>query len=353
MKPWHWLTAICLVTTSACTTIGYYVQAVSGQTEILVKQQPVQKLVADPVTPEILKQSLSAVMDILDFAHTDLGLPDNGSYRQYADLQRRYVVWNVVAAPEFSLQAKQWCYLVVGCLNYHGYFAEQQARDYASNLSSTGWEVTVNGVSAYSTLGWFRDPLLNSMLNRERWEIARMLFHELAHQLLYFDGDTDFNEAFADSVATIGLQHWLHSQPSAIRETAELSLQREAAFYNLVLTARDRFATLYASGQPATEMRLQKQQLTSKLQTEYRQLQAGWNGDTRYDTWMQSQINNAGFSIISTYRLQVPQFLAAYRQLGSRLPDFYAWAVSLKACNNPERQQYLQNPNQRVTCQSY
>jgi len=336
--------------TGACSTLGYYAQSVAGQVHVMQRQVPINDIIADPEYDPQLKQKLTDTVRILDYARTELDLPDNGSYRTYADIEREYIVWNLFAAPEFSLQPKMWCYLVIGCTSYRGYFNKAQALTEARKLAATGWDVSVNGVIAYSTLGWFRDPVLNTMLLRDNWETARLLFHELAHQRVYFRDDTDFNEAFADAVAHIGLQGWLQTKSSELRQSALTLIERENRFYDLVLAARDRFAELYQSGLSDQVMRAEKSRLITQLQADYPGLKAGWDGDNRFDDWIANNINNASLSALATYRSLITDFLAAYQFHGSNLSRFYQWIEMLSDCNQPERLRLLRHPTQTPSC---
>jgi predicted aminopeptidase len=344
MKLLRVLLILYLLNTPGCTTLGYYGQTIAGQMELLQKQQAVGSLLSDArISPE-LKQKLMDIQSILDYAHTELGLPDNGSYRRYAELGRDYIVWNVFAAPEFSLEPKQWCYLLIGCTTYRGYFRQQEADAYARTLQQTGWEVSVNGVKAYSTLGWLRDPLLSSMMHRDNWEIARLLFHELAHQVIYIPGDTEFNEAFADAVAGIGLRRWLADKHPDQTMTVRSALQKEESLYELLFEVRDRFDRLYQSGQPETVMRERKAQLHAELITEYQALKQRWNNDNRYDRWMNTGINNASLAALSTYRALVPAFESVFQAHDQDLTRLYKWAGQLVHCNREQRIEVLQHP---------
>jgi len=336
--------------TSACSTLGYYAQSVGGHLQVMQRQVSIDEIIADQGSDPRLKQQLTDTMGILEYARAELDLPDNGSYRKYADIQREYIVWNIFAAPEFSLQPKMWCYLVIGCTSYRGYFNKAQALTEARQLAAAGWDVSVNGVIAYSTLGWFRDPVLNTMLLRGNWETARLLFHELAHQRFYFRDDTDFNEAFADAVAHIGLQGWLQRQSSETRLSALTLIERENRFYDLVLAARDKFAELYQSGLSDQDMRAEKSSLISQLQADYPGLKSGWDGDTRYDDWIATNINNASLSALATYRSLISDFLAAYEFHGYDLPRFYQWIEQLSDCAKPERLLLLRHPAQMPYC---
>jgi predicted aminopeptidase len=349
LKPCRLLLLVCCTFTSACTTVSYYAQSISGQVEIFIKQRPIAEIIRAETTDPMLKQKLSEIESILDFAHQHLGLPDNGSYRKFADLRRRFVVWNVFAAPELSLQAKQWCYLIVGCMTYRGYFNEQAANTYARSLQDSGWEVYVGGVSAYSTLGWFRDPVMNTMLNRETWELARLLFHELAHQRLYIANDTDFNEAFADTVAIIGLEMWLQNRPASLKETVDRQLQLEQEFIDLVLATREELAVIYSSQLSDADKRSAKSTRLKQLKFDYRQLTHNQDQENPYATWIDN-VNNARLSALSAYRTLVPDMLQAYENKGSDLNVFFAWIERLADCNKEQRQLELRKSEETVAC---
>lgn len=309
--------------------------------DVIFKKKRLAHLINDPDTDENLRNKLINAQEILEFAHQTLYLPDNGSYQHYTNLNRRYVVWNVVAAPEFSLTPKQWCYPIVGCMNYRGYFKEDNAIAYANTLSKDGLETYIGGVTAYSTLGWFKDPLINTMLDREDWEIARLIFHELAHQLVYIKNDTEFNEAFADSVSIIGLQHWLASQdPSKQSRVMEL-IEHESEFTQLILETRNTLQIIYESGNTADEIRNQKKQYFKLIKTTLARFQSGWSNDDRYQSWINNDINNARLSLISTYRELVPDFIALYQGSGTDIQNFYNQVKILSKCTKEIRMEYL------------
>src|SRR6266699_5283033 len=203
--------ALVVVAVSGCQTISFYSQALRGQYQIFAHEKSIEKLLASPQTPDRLKQRLELLRSLRAFADTDLKLPVDGHYRKYADLERPYVVWNVEAAPEFSLEPKSWWYPLVGSLEYRGYFAEENANKYAAWLRSKGYDVFVGGVEAYSTLGWFKDPVLNTFIFNPEPDLAETIFHELGHQRVFARSDTDFNEAFATTVGEEGARRWLRS----------------------------------------------------------------------------------------------------------------------------------------------
>ncbi|MCX6929740.1 MAG: aminopeptidase, partial [Verrucomicrobia bacterium] len=245
-----WLLALALLLAvlamSGCRTLSYYSQAIKGQYQIVACQQKIEKLVADPQTPAPLKTKLQLVQSLRTFAAKDLQLPVDGHYEKYADLHRPFVVWNVEAAPEFSLEPKAWWYPFVGSLEYRGYFAKPGAEKYGAWLQTKGYDVYVGGVPAYSTLGWFKDPVLNTFIFDPEPDLAETLFHELGHQRVFASGDTDFNEAFATTVGQEGARRWLRAKgdPEAL-EKYRAGLRRTTQFARLIADTRERLETLY------------------------------------------------------------------------------------------------------------
>ena len=315
---------------SACATLGYYAQSVSGQLHIMNRERPLQNVIADDNTGAALRTKLVFIREVLVFAHTQLDLPDNGSYQDYADLGRPYVTWNVFAAPELSLQARHWCYVFVGCLSYRGYFTRAAAEEYADKLRRRGWDVFVGAVSAYSTLGWFRDPVLNTMLNREDWEIARLLFHELTHQKIYFKAGGEVNEAVAETVARIGLFRWLQTQSASESTRIRRLIAHEDAITDLLLDYKEKLARLYGTSLPAETKRVRKKQLFTRMQQDYQRLRSRWDDDDRFDSWMRDDLNNGKLVAVSTYHRLVPALMAIYRDHGKDLKRFYNYLESLK-----------------------
>lgn len=333
-----------------CSSLGYYGQAISGQLEILNDRRPLETVIEDDDTPPAVRDKLRLVRSVLAFAHEELALPDNGSYRQYADLGRPFVTWNVFAAPELSLRPRRWCYLPVGCFNYRGYFDREAALQYGANLRRQGWDVYVGGVRAYSTLGWFRDPVLNTMLDQADWEIARLIFHELAHQKVYLANGTDLNEAFAESVARIGLERWLASRPPASTVRIRQALDFEDDFIALLLDYKQRLGQVYRSDRPAAAKRLRKRRLLDELRVAYTKLKARHGGDDRYDRWMSGRLNNGKLVAVSTYRRLMPAFLALYRSTGDDLTAFYAYVEDLRECGRDSLRQRLRDYRPGESC---
>jgi predicted aminopeptidase len=305
----------------------YLLESAAGQIELTNKEQPISQVLADPDTSPALRHELTAVRDIRQFASAELKLPDNGSYKSYADLERRYVVWNVYAAPEFSVEPKTWCFPFVGCVAYRGYFDELQAQRYAYQLRQQGYDVLVGGVAAYSTLGHFHDPVLNTMLGWDESELAAIIFHELAHQLLYVPGDSAFNEAFATTVEREGVRRWLARQGRPIDEKEFAARDRRAReVARLVAQARGRLKALYSSGQSPRELRAAKVAEFDRVRAEYAALPGAESGYT----WLFGpDLNNAALSSVATYYDCVPGFEARLRAVDGDLPRFYAAARAL------------------------
>ncbi|MFY7854802.1 MAG: aminopeptidase [Rubrivivax sp.] len=332
--------------TTGCSTLGYYGQAVGGHLDLLQRTRPVSEVLADPATPERLRQRLALSQQMRDFAVQELKLPDNRSYRSYADLERPSVVWNVVAAPELSLRLKTWCFPVMGCVGYRGTFRREPADALAAELRAQGWEVAVYGVPAYSTLGWTNwlggDPLLNTFIHWPEGELARILFHELAHQVVYVNDDTMFNESFATAVEQIGSQRWLATRASeaARREYADLQARRRD-FRELTLRHRQRLQALYESPQTDDAKRQGKAALQAQLREEVERLKAGpWAGFTGYDRWF-AEANNASFGVQAAYNELVPAFERLFQREGRDFERFYAAVRRLAALPRDERRATL------------
>jgi len=307
-----------LVSLTGCADTRYYWQSVSGHLQMLQAAKPVEQWLADAQTPAPLKDRLALAQRIRQFAVSDLALPDNASYHRYADLQRRSVVWNVVAAPELSLTLKKWCFPVAGCVGYRGYFSEADARAEAEQLMAEGLEVSVYGVPAYSTLGWMNwaggDPLLNTFINYPEGELARMIFHELAHQVLYVKDDTMFNESFATAVERIGSKRWLAAQasPTARGDYAAFDARRQQ-FRALALATRNKLQRIYEPNQASAPDRYaqlaMKNAAMQEFRDEYARLKSGWGGYSGYDNWV-ANANNAAFGAQAAYDELVPGFEA-------------------------------------------
>ncbi len=337
---------VCL--TSGCGTIAYYAQSASGHLDLLEAAKPVPQWLADPDTSALLKARLELSQRIRDFAVSDLGEPDNASYRRYADLHRSAAVWNVVAAPELSLVPRTWCFWVVGCVGYRGYYEEAKADALAAELRRDGLDVAVYPVPAYSTLGrlptggWLADPLLNTFIGYPEGELARLVFHELAHQVAFAPGDTLFNESFASTVEKIGAERWLATHASAeARRDYELTEQRRADFAALTSRYREQFEQLYASPASDAEKRAAKADLLARLRADYLELKTSrWAGYAGYDAWF-ARANNAAFGVLASYTGLVPAFEQLFGREGRDFARFYAEVRRLAALPAAERRATL------------
>jgi predicted aminopeptidase len=315
----------------------YVLQAASGQAQVLARSTPIDEVIADAATPAATRARLELARDAREFAVHSLGLPDGRSYRRYADLERPYAVWNVVAAPEFSVDPRRWCFPVAGCVAYRGYFQESRAQAFAGRLRRRGDDVTVGGVATYSTLGHLPDPLFNTMLGWRDTRLAGTIFHELAHERLYVPGDSEFNEAFASVVEQEGVRRWLDARGRVAELGAyDRSVAREAEFAALLRAARRRLADLYASGRPEAEMRIEKEREFGRLKYRYGLLRASWSGYAGYDAWFARVLNNAHLAAVATYHDCVPGLRRELAAAAS-LPDFYARAAELARRPKHER----------------
>lgn len=323
---------------TGCGNVAYYTQAVGGHFDVMGATRPVSELIRDPAGDPALKKQLEDVQALREFASRELALPDNGSYRKYADLGRPFVVWNVFAAPEFSLQPKSWCMLMVGCVNYRGYYDREQAERLAADLRQEGYDTHVGGVAAYSTLGWFDDPVLNTFLRHGTLEVARTVFHELAHQLMFVKNDSAFNESFATAVENEGMRRWMASPAAAGQRAAyEAQRARRAGFATLMRDYRKKFEVLYASPGPDAARRQAKADLLDALRRDYATLRAGPGGRAGDDTLPATDFNNARLVSFSLYNELVPAFEILLAQEDHDLPRFYQRAAELAALDKHAR----------------
>lgn len=327
---------------TGCSSVAYYGQAIQGQWEILSLQQKVAPLLEDVETPPELRQRLISAAAIRQFAVDDLHLPDSGSYRRYADLQRPYSVWVVFAAPGDTLTPKIWCYPAVGCLSYRGFFRQEEARAFARSLEKAGLDTHLQGVAAYSTLGWFDDPLLNTFLNWPLPALAHLLFHEMAHQQLYVADDTDFNESYAEAVAQAGVRLWLARHPlcPTDRDGYEASLRAKTGFLLLVGQARQQLEQLYQK--PVAGDRLAaKSALLSRISQRYQEEKSTWDRQGRYEKWFSQGLNNAKLASVHPYSRWVAAFLRLLADNGGDLAQFHGQAARLAALPQPQREARL------------
>lgn len=361
LRRWWWLGfGLLVLAVTGCSSVGYYRQAAAGQMEIWRRRENISTVLERTNTPATLRSQLELVLRLREFAEHELHLETDGHYAKYADLGRRFVVWNVYAAPEFSLRPHQWWYPVVGSLKYRGFFSEAEARACAERMAREGWDVYVGGVEAYSTLGFFRDPVLNTFVHHPAPDLAETLFHELAHQRVFVSGDTDFNEAFATVAGMEGARRWIARHgDAAMRQEYERTIRREEQFVALVMAARAELKRVY--GEPtlddnnggqkkpapaippaeAAAWRERKEAVLIRLRQDYEKLKADWGGHGGYDKWFARPINNARLNTIATYFTLVPAFRALLAEHGGDLEKFYTAVEQLSELPKKERHRRL------------
>jgi len=328
--------AVTLAACAAFETVDYYWQGAAGQLELLSRAQPIPDVIGK--SDAALATRLKRIRDIREFASRDLALPDNGSYTRYTDLGRPFVSWNVFATPELSLNPRQWCFPIAGCVNYRGYFQEAQAKGESARLKAAGDDVYVGGVPAYSTLGWFDDPVLSSFVSWPETEIARLIFHELAHQLLYVKNDSTFNESFATAVEEAGLARWLASRhDTQLEKLAARADRMRTVFRDLVRTTRIKLGEIYTSNASDDAKRRAKTEILAAMKAAYEAAKADDPGMSGYDRWFAQQPNNAAIAAVGLYTDRVPAFRELLHEANEDMPTFYARVRELAARTKRDR----------------
>ncbi len=325
----------------ACIQLDYYLSSATGHLQVIRKRQSISDLLQQSTTSADLQRQLTQIAQIRDFASQQLGLPENGSYRSYVELDRPYVVWNVVATPEFSLDPLQWCFPIVGCVSYRGYFDQADAENFAASLDQDHYDTAINGVPAYSTLNWFDDPVLSTFSHWPAPSVAKLIFHELAHQKLYLPDDSTFNESFASAVEKIGIELWLEQQndPEMSRRFAQQA-ERQEQFQRLLRQTRNELELLYRQPLPEEQLRTGKLAIFASMRQSYRQLRESWGGYSGYDAWF-AQLNNARFAALHTYHRWVPAFQLAMQQENYDFERFYRRCQVIAEQPQQQRQMLL------------
>lgn len=329
-----------------CATPSYYAQAVSGHWGLMKQRVEIDALLQDPRTDRELAAELRLALSIRDFGIHELGLPDSDAYRQYVATGQNAVTWNVVAAPEFSVRPRRWCFLVSGCVPYRGYFSEADANRFADTLRNRGYDVSVTPATAYSTLGWFDDPLLDTMFRHGEASLAGTLFHEMAHQALYVKGDTAFNESFAGFVETVGVERWLQARGAA-RELVQWQKAEAASlqFTSFLQEQRRQLAALYTLPLEGPEMRQRKQAFFDALYAAYQQMvQKDWQGADYFRGWFDGELNNARLALVSSYHGGQCAFAGLYREAGENMRRFIDLASEKSRLSRSRRSEWLQQP---------
>jgi predicted aminopeptidase len=328
---------------SSCSTLNYYTQAASGQLALLSDARPIDEWLADPTTTAGLRHRLETARQIRRFAIEHMALPNNGSYTTYAALSRPYVVWNVVATPELSLKPLQWCFPVAGCVNYRGYYNKSDALAYARKLRAQGHDVDVGGVTAYSTLGWFSDPLISTFIHYPDAELARLIIHELAHQVVYVAGDSQFNESFASAVEEAGVERWLERFGNpAMLDGYNRYKARKRDFLGLLLKYRRALEQTYASQISKNDKRAAKVRLFAELKDEYQLLKVTWGGYAGYDRFFAEPLSNAHLASVATYNDFVPAFRVLLRR-EKNFSSFYRAVTRIAKLKKDDRHRVLKS----------
>ncbi len=325
---------------NGCSSLSYYGQLASGQLQLLRAREPVAKVIADPARDAKLRTHLAQSQKARAFASEHLHLPDNQSYRLYADIGRPFVVWNVFATPEFSLSPQNHCFPIAGCVAYRGYYSQSAARGEAAIQRLQGMDVSIGGVEAYSTLGWFNDPILNSMMGWGDERLATLIFHELAHQRFYVKDDTEFNESFATFVEQEGTRQWRAFR--GLPPENDSKLKQRDQFIQLILGTRSRLEKLYSQPLATAQMRERKAAEFERFRQDYRAMRDDqWAGDKRYDAWVNAPLNNARLLPFGLYDQWVPAFAALFRQVEGNWVRFYAEVEKLGGLPVVERKSAL------------
>ncbi len=321
---------------------AFYWQAIGGQMDLLRRRTPIDELLKEPGLDPKLKSDLGAVAEIRKFAVTDLLLPDNKSYTTYVALDRSYVTWNVVAAEEFSVEPKRWCFPFAGCISYRGFFARADAERFEKKLASEGYDTSSGGSDAYSTLGYFADPVLSTMIGGGVQNVASLLFHELAHQKLYVKDDSEFNEAFATAIEEYGTERWLgaHADEASLAAYRR-RLRHRSDFAALVSAQQERLRAVFATSETPEQKRADKARAFDAMRADYVVVKQSWGGTGDYDAWFARPLNNAALAAVATYRRWVPVLRARIDVLG--LQAFYAEMAELAKLEVPERAERLES----------
>ena len=343
-----WLIPV-LTLLMSCSNLGYYWQSARGHLKIMSQREDIDELLQNPQTDADLKQKLELVKQIRTFATQHLFLPDNDSYTQYVDIKRHYVVWNVFAAPEFSTQLKKWCFLFVGCVGYRGYYSEQDARDLALEIAKQDkLDVYVGGAIAYSTLGWFDDPVLNTFINYPEANLAGLMFHELTHQMLYIKNDAAFNEGLANMVEMEGVKRWLQQHPnSGDLRRYEKQKQLRTIFVSLLAQTNQKLSELYQQQLPEQQMRDSKTKIIADLRQQFEQQKQSQQDLRIYDAWFSQPINNAQLGSVAIYEDYVPAFQQMLSDSDNDLREFYRQVKTLSEQPQTQREQQLKALAQR------
>lgn len=326
---------------SGCSTISYYGQSAKGHLSLMAKRKPIDELLQDKQLSKQRKYELELVQEIRAFAYDRLKLPKNGSYAEFVELNRKAVTWNLVATPKYSMTPSYWCFPIIGCISYKGYFSEAKAISEAEKTAKLGYDVYVAESTAYSTLGWFDDPVVSTMLDHGVLLTAETIFHELAHQRVYHKSDSDFNEAFASAVGQAGTRLWLKEMHPKSLKFYEEHLKKQQQFIGLLLTVSHELAEFYKIKMPDADTEKGKQRIFKGLKTKYAKLKQSWHGDNRYDSWFDKPVNNARLALAGVYYQKIPDFSRQLALYNYDFEAFYQAMDKLGKVSKKKREQLL------------
>ena len=340
--------SLVVISFPGCESWKFYSQATLGQIQILSRREDITRLLVVRQTPKLLRLKLEKILEIRTFASEKLDLPVGNNFSEYVPIEGQHVLWNVYASPRYSLSSLTWCFPFAGCVAYRGYFNEIDARRYAKGLEEKGFDTYVGGVRAYSTLGWFDDVVLSTLLQQSDEELAALIFHELAHQVVYIPGDTQFNEGFATTVEQEGLKLWLAEKNSVTSATilsrAEEAAERRKDFVSLILETREILRDVYESGMEKEKMEERKQVIQKGLRIKYQSMRQEWGGYSGYDTWFSDGLNNAKMASVASYNKLVPGFKSIFTQENGRFLNFYGRIEELSKTSKVARDAVLNLP---------
>lgn len=326
---------------SSCSTVGYYGQSVKGHLSLIAKQKPINKILEDKKTSKQRRNELELIQEIRAYAYDKLKLPKNGSYAKFVELDRKAVTWNLVATPKYSMSPSQWCFPIIGCISYKGYFSEAKARSEAKKTEQLGYDVYVAESTAYSTLGWFNDPVVSTMLDHGILLTAETIFHELSHQRVYHKSDSDFNEAFASAVGQAGTRLWLKEKHPKSLNFYDEHLRKQQQFIGLLLNVSSELSHLYKVKMTDAETEKGKQKILKGLRFKYTKLKQSWGGDSGYDSWFDKPINNARLALAGVYSQQIPYFSRQLKHHNYDFEKFYTAMDELGKLSKEKRQKQL------------
>jgi len=336
-----------LLANTGCGTIAYYSQAIKGQCQMLCCHQSVRKIAKDNTKPAKLRKQMQLVLNLREYAHSKLGMNPGENYLRFKRLNRKFALWVVYAAPEFDTRLKSWWYPVAGRFTSRGWFSEKAARRYAESLAAQGLDVHVGGAPAYSTLGWFDDPVLDTFINYSESDLAELIFHELAHGRFFLAGDATFNESFATATARAAVFKWLKdNRDTDAHDRYRAECLRHDTFIKLVLETRQKLDAIYISGVSEEMMRTQKVITIENLRNQIDRLHDEDPEYSRLARWAKRPLNNANLAAIAVYNQNVSAFSRMHERNDRDFRQYFEAVESLAKIPKTERELILKELEQ-------